>query len=75
MLLKRCCLACSDRWCLIYLWWLSKDVSIFFFFFFCRNNNDPVTGKPLSCKDLTPDKNMKKSVVEYRTSQIVETDP
>ncbi|XP_058643666.1 uncharacterized protein LOC131547244 isoform X5 [Onychostoma macrolepis] len=39
------------------------------------NNNDPVTGKPLSCTDLTPDKNMKKSVVEYRTSQIVETDP
>ncbi|XP_016407679.1 uncharacterized protein LOC107739942 isoform X2 [Sinocyclocheilus rhinocerous] len=39
------------------------------------NNNDPVTGKPLSCTDLTPDKNMKKSVVEYRTSQIEETDP
>ncbi|KAK2905043.1 hypothetical protein Q8A67_006842 [Cirrhinus molitorella] len=39
------------------------------------NNNDPVTGKPLSCTDLTPDKNMKKSVVEYRTSQIDETDP
>uniref|UniRef100_A0A8C1XU39 Uncharacterized protein n=1 Tax=Cyprinus carpio TaxID=7962 RepID=A0A8C1XU39_CYPCA len=39
------------------------------------NNNDPFTGKPLSCTDLTPDKNMKKSVVEYRTSQIEETDP
>lgn len=39
------------------------------------NNKDPVTGKPLSCTDLIPDKNMKKSVVEYRTSQIEETDP
>ncbi|RXN29067.1 bifunctional E2 E3 enzyme [Labeo rohita] len=39
------------------------------------NKNDPVTGKPLSGTDLTPDKNMKKSVMEYRTSQIEETDP
>uniref|UniRef100_A0A8C1JMS2 Uncharacterized protein n=2 Tax=Cyprinus carpio TaxID=7962 RepID=A0A8C1JMS2_CYPCA len=38
------------------------------------NNNDPVTGKALSCTDLTQDKNMKKSVVEYRTSQLEETD-
>ncbi|XP_042587176.1 uncharacterized protein LOC109055439 [Cyprinus carpio] len=34
----------------------------------------PVTGMALSSKDLIQDKNMKRSVEEYRTSQIEETD-
>ncbi|XP_073702498.1 uncharacterized protein [Garra rufa] len=37
------------------------------------HKHDPA-GKALSCTDLIQDKNIKRSVVEYRTSQIEETD-
>ncbi len=65
---------CLLFYCCFYIEVYSRKIT-FFLIYFCRSDNDPVTRKPLSCKDLTLDKNMKKSVVEYRTSQIEETDP